>query len=180
MDLRKLKTLIELVESSGISELEVTEGEEKVRIVKNAVFAAPLRTGDGRDELVVVTRTDDAQLRSWSLVGFRFDGGKITRSVDPTPLYAVSAANARWIGAEVREIDLYLELANRDDTIEVGGLLTTRPNAGPTRDVVVISTVSVARRRGKASATDTATAETPDGGVAPREDGSATPERAKP
>lgn len=34
MDLRKLKTLIELVESSGISELEVTEGEEKVRIVK--------------------------------------------------------------------------------------------------------------------------------------------------
>ncbi len=34
MDLRKLKTLIELVEGSGISELEVTEGEEKVRIVK--------------------------------------------------------------------------------------------------------------------------------------------------
>ena len=35
MDLRKLKTLIELVESSGIAELEVTEGEEKVRIVKS-------------------------------------------------------------------------------------------------------------------------------------------------
>lgn len=35
MDLRKLKTLIELVETSGISELEVTEGEEKVRIVKS-------------------------------------------------------------------------------------------------------------------------------------------------
>lgn len=35
MDLRKLKTLIELVESSGISELEITEGEEKVRIVKS-------------------------------------------------------------------------------------------------------------------------------------------------
>ena len=40
MDLRKLKTLIELVESSGITELEVTEGEEKVRIVK-AGYAAP-------------------------------------------------------------------------------------------------------------------------------------------
>ena len=36
MDLRKLKTLIELVEGSGITELEVTEGEEKVRIVKGA------------------------------------------------------------------------------------------------------------------------------------------------
>ncbi|MGA8056390.1 MAG: acetyl-CoA carboxylase biotin carboxyl carrier protein [Burkholderiales bacterium] len=34
MDLRKLKKLIELVEESGIGELEITEGEEKVRIVK--------------------------------------------------------------------------------------------------------------------------------------------------
>lgn len=34
MDLRKLKKLIDLVEESGIAELEVTENEEKVRIVK--------------------------------------------------------------------------------------------------------------------------------------------------
>jgi acetyl-CoA carboxylase biotin carboxyl carrier protein len=34
MDLRKLKTLIELVESSGIAELEVSEGEERVRITR--------------------------------------------------------------------------------------------------------------------------------------------------
>lgn len=34
MDLRKLKTLIELVQESGIAELEVTEGEEKVRITR--------------------------------------------------------------------------------------------------------------------------------------------------
>ncbi len=32
MDLRKLKKLIDLVEESGIAELEITEGEEKVRI----------------------------------------------------------------------------------------------------------------------------------------------------
>ena len=31
MDLRKLKKLIDLVEESGISELELTEGEEKVK-----------------------------------------------------------------------------------------------------------------------------------------------------
>jgi acetyl-CoA carboxylase biotin carboxyl carrier protein len=36
MDLRKLKTLIDLVAESGIAELEITEGEGKVRIVKNA------------------------------------------------------------------------------------------------------------------------------------------------
>ena len=34
MDLRKLKTLIDLVSESGISELEITEGEGRVRIVK--------------------------------------------------------------------------------------------------------------------------------------------------
>ncbi len=45
MDLRKLKKLIDLVQESGISELEVTEGEEKVKIVKSGgpgiTYAAP-------------------------------------------------------------------------------------------------------------------------------------------
>lgn len=43
MDLRKLKTLIDLVAESSISELEITEGEGKVRIVKedNRPIAAP-------------------------------------------------------------------------------------------------------------------------------------------
>ncbi len=36
MDLRKLKTLIDLVEQSGIAELEITEGEEKVRISRSS------------------------------------------------------------------------------------------------------------------------------------------------
>lgn len=40
MDLRKLKKLIDLVEESGISELELTEGEEKVRISRNLPQAA--------------------------------------------------------------------------------------------------------------------------------------------
>src|SRR5262245_60231980 len=35
MDLRKLKTLIDLVQHSGISELEISEGEEKIRIAKH-------------------------------------------------------------------------------------------------------------------------------------------------
>ena len=42
MDLRKLKKLIDLVQESGISELEVTEGEEKVRIAKHAGNPAPV------------------------------------------------------------------------------------------------------------------------------------------
>jgi acetyl-CoA carboxylase biotin carboxyl carrier protein len=40
MDLRKLKTLIDLVSESNISELEITEAEGKVRIVKASPLAA--------------------------------------------------------------------------------------------------------------------------------------------
>jgi len=40
MDLRKLKKLIDLVEESGIAELEITEGEEKVKIVKSGATAS--------------------------------------------------------------------------------------------------------------------------------------------
>ncbi|MBK7591580.1 MAG: acetyl-CoA carboxylase biotin carboxyl carrier protein [Betaproteobacteria bacterium] len=40
MDLRKLKTLIELVENSGIAELEIEEGEERVRITRAVAAAA--------------------------------------------------------------------------------------------------------------------------------------------
>ncbi len=41
MDLRKLKTLIDLVQQSGIAELEITEGEEKVRISRFGAPGAP-------------------------------------------------------------------------------------------------------------------------------------------
>ena len=41
MDIRKIKKLIELVEESGISELEIAEGEESVRISR-ATTAAPV------------------------------------------------------------------------------------------------------------------------------------------
>jgi acetyl-CoA carboxylase biotin carboxyl carrier protein len=43
MDLRKLKKLIDLVQESGIAELEITEGEEKVRITHTVAptYAAP-------------------------------------------------------------------------------------------------------------------------------------------
>jgi len=37
MDIRKIKKLIELVEESGISELEISEGEESVRISRARV-----------------------------------------------------------------------------------------------------------------------------------------------
>lgn len=41
MDIRKIKKLIELVEESGIAELEITEGEESVRINRHSPAPAP-------------------------------------------------------------------------------------------------------------------------------------------
>jgi len=45
MDLRKLKTLVDLVSESNVSELEITEAEGKVRIVKGGGSAAQLPAG---------------------------------------------------------------------------------------------------------------------------------------
>lgn len=42
MDIRKIKKLIELVEESGIAELEITEGEESVRIHRGSSHSAPI------------------------------------------------------------------------------------------------------------------------------------------
>ncbi len=180
---------------TGVGELvELNDNEISLRLpdvekpmsafpVKNVVFAVPLRAPDGKDELVVITRsTDDPQLRSWSLIAFRFDNGKITRSIE-SPLYQVSSSNARWIGSELGDIDLYLELASRGDAIEVGGLLTTRhPGAEAMRDVVVISTVSVPRRQRKSASAEPGSAEPSDAGT-PTRDGSGgggADSRAKP
>lgn len=122
-----------------------------LRISQAIEFARPVRI-EGRDEIVIVTHDEAPQTRTWSLVAYRLEGGKLTKTADKE-VYSLSATNARWIGVELADIDLYLELAAGRDSIEVGGLLTTRadlPNAqAPWRDVVVISPVSVPRRHEK-------------------------------
>lgn len=115
--------------------------------IPGLVYAAALRNPlDNRDDLIVITRKADAQSRTWSLVGFRLAEGKLVRTIEPNQLYQLNAGNARWIGAELESLDLYLELTSRSDSIEVGGLLTTRTADGKIRDIVVISPVPVTRR----------------------------------
>ena len=162
----------ELVEVNG-SDINVRSAETDkliapIRLAANVIFAAPLRA-DGRDDLVIVTRTDDAQSRTWSVLAYRFEGNKIVKTIEPTALYSVSAANARWIGVELPDIDLLLDLSINGETVEVGGLLTTRadqPDAdSPWRDVVVISPVSVVRRHGKPASTPPTDGGMPDSGL---------------
>jgi acetyl-CoA carboxylase biotin carboxyl carrier protein len=52
VDLRKLKTLIDLVAESGISELEITEAEGTVRIVKNNAGYAPTQAAPVQSQVV--------------------------------------------------------------------------------------------------------------------------------
>lgn len=144
----------ELVEVDGrdisIRSAETDKLIAPIRVARNIVFAAPLRV-DTRDELVVITHDDEAQTRTWSLLSYRFESGKLVKTAD-APLYTLTATNARWIGVELAQIELYLELVAGRTSIEVGGLLTTRAELaddGPWRDVVVISPVSVPRRHEK-------------------------------
>lgn len=133
--------------------------------VPGLVFGAALRNPfDGRDDLIAITRSADDQVRTWSLVAFRMLDGKLLRVIEPATLYQITAANARWIGAELENVDLLIELASKADAIEVGGLLTTRIN-DKIRDIVVISTVPVARRRAKPPATEPVDAGLSDGGA---------------
>lgn len=61
MDLRKLKTLIDLVSESNVSELEVTEAEGKVRIVKSAPVAVQAPVLQSVSAAPVVAQTTGTQ-----------------------------------------------------------------------------------------------------------------------
>jgi len=135
------------------------DGEKPIAAVRvsGLVFAAPLQSPvDGRDELVAIARTDDTAARTWSLVAFHLEGNHLVKTMEQT-VYVLSATGARWIGAELKDLDLYLELISRPEAIEVGGLLTSRPgdadhpSALKLRDIVVISPTTVARRRAKSA-----------------------------
>jgi len=60
MDLRKLKKLIDLVQESGIAELEITEGEEKVKIVKGGRVVSETVAAPGPAPATVPTPTPAA------------------------------------------------------------------------------------------------------------------------
>ena len=169
----------ELVEVRG-DEIAVrsAEGERALAPVlrlTGVVFVAALRSAaDARDELVVITRSDEAATRTWWLATYRLEGARLARMLDASALYQLSTTSARWIGADLRDVELYLELTSRPDAIEVGGLLTTlSATRAPAkiRDVVVIAPASVPRRRARPAAfdaSDAGSAGPPGAPVSPR------------
>lgn len=146
------KSRSELVRTSG-DELAVVSRETDKPLAKlivpGLVFAALVRNpSDGKDDVAVVMKTATPQAVNWTLVVYRLHEGKLLKAYEPQVLYPITAADARWIGADLGDIELFLELTSRADSFEVGGLLATRAN-DKIREIVVISPVTAPRKRTK-------------------------------
>ena len=143
------------------------DADKTIRLPKvaNWVWAAPVRNAEGWDDVVVVARSEDEQVRTWFLSVFRFEnpsagarssaatrtkpepGLRVLKLVDAMPVYQLTAANARWLGCELADVDLALEVTSRTDSWEIGGLLVTR-RGDAVRDLYVLSPSQVPLRAG--------------------------------
>ena len=91
MDLRKLKKLIDLVQESGIAELEITEGEEKVKIVKGgAVVNMPAPV------LAAPTEARPASLAAPTAASPQFNGNESVKTTRKSLDRTDAELNARW------------------------------------------------------------------------------------
>ena len=109
MDLRKLKTLIDLVSESNVSELEITEAEGKVRIVKSAgvvqqfVAAAPVAAAPAAPAAAPAAPVAELPAPPAAVVGHQ------VKSPMVGTFYRASAPGAKpfiEIGAQVKEGDV--------------------------------------------------------------------------
>ena len=103
MDLRKLKKLIDLVEESGIAEIEVTEGEDKVRVTRTyaapaATYAAPAPTyaAPAAAAPVAAAVASEAAAESENVVSISAEKGSVTvfdfdGTYDPTGIHNAKA-----------------------------------------------------------------------------------------
>ncbi|EBB3801782.1 acetyl-CoA carboxylase biotin carboxyl carrier protein [Salmonella enterica] len=100
MDIRKIKKLIELVEESGISELEISEGEESVRIsrttanagfpVMQQAYAAPMMQQPALSNAVAPTATPAMEAPAAAEIS-----GHIVRSPMVGTFYRTSSPDAK-------------------------------------------------------------------------------------
>lgn len=108
MDLRKLKTLIDLVSESNISELEITEADGKVRIVKSdpaaAIAVQPVYAA--APAMPVVTAAAAAPVAAAAAPAAPVETGHVVKSPMVGTFYSASSPNAKPfadIGQQVKE-----------------------------------------------------------------------------
>ena len=134
MDLRKLKTLVDLVSESNISELEITEADGKVRIVKavpgavQAAHAAPLGVPQPPAPLAASRAADEAAAAATAAAE---DEGHIVKSPMVGTFYRAASPGAKprvEVGSTVKAGDALciieaMKIMNEIDT-DVGGTVT--------------------------------------------------------
>jgi acetyl-CoA carboxylase biotin carboxyl carrier protein len=108
MDLRKLKTLIELVESSGIAELEISEGEERVRITRSLPPGTQPATAQGAQPVTPAAATATQGAPSGSTAAPAESEGHVVKSPMVGTFYRSASPGAKpfvEIGDEVQAGD---------------------------------------------------------------------------
>jgi acetyl-CoA carboxylase biotin carboxyl carrier protein len=106
MDLRKLKTLIDLVSESNVSELEITEAEGKVRIVKGSGAVAQPATGAVAMPSVALPAAGAAIAAPLSAPAVEVPAGHIVKSPMVGTFYRSASPGAKSfveIGSQVKE-----------------------------------------------------------------------------
>lgn len=107
MDIRKVKKLIELLEESGIAEIEITEGEESVRISRyNAPAAAPAQMMVSAPAPAQVAAAPAAAPAATSPSGKEIPAGHQVKSPMVGTFYRSSAPGAKpfvEVGSQVKE-----------------------------------------------------------------------------
>ena len=109
MDLRKLKTLIDLVSESNVSELEITEAEGKVRIVKSGGAVVQQYVAAPMQAPVAPTATVAAPVDELPSPAAAAPAGHVVKSPMVGTFYRASAPGAKpfiEIGAQVKEGDV--------------------------------------------------------------------------
>ena len=109
MDLRKLKTLIDLVSESNVSELEITEAEGKVRIVKSApasAVAQVMAVAPAAPVLAPVQAAGEAPAAAAAPVAAAEPSGHIVKSPMVGTFYRASSPGAKpfaEVGQSIKE-----------------------------------------------------------------------------
>ncbi|MBT8102345.1 MAG: acetyl-CoA carboxylase biotin carboxyl carrier protein [Gammaproteobacteria bacterium] len=132
MDIRKVKKLIELLDESGIAEIEITEGEESVRISRyspNAPVAAPAAAPVAAPVAAPAATAAPAQVEAPAPVEVEEDGYEVTSPMVGT-YYAASSPGAApyvQVGDRVNEGDTLciieaMKMMNQIET-DVSGII---------------------------------------------------------
>ncbi len=104
MDLRKLKKLIDLVQESGISELEVTEGEEKVRIAKQ--LSAPVGVSQPMTYMAAPVAAPAAPAAAAAEAASDIPAGHVVKSPMVGTFYRASAPGAEPFAKEGQSVSV--------------------------------------------------------------------------